>query len=405
MKCVTVYNSFYFVVLLKMTAYTDDDLLRLTFKDMTTSYEKRKDQLESVCKMQTVTSHNKEFPPYPDIFQYYTKLKMAVCKLDKTGSVLIPKLVNILESKVIPGQGKFDLNSYNVNFEKYDMTMDVLQERRDTEVQYVMIGRNPYDRLLALYIAEVNMLSGFNRQIGMALRKQLDSVKVNRKTYNCGYQIGFQDFLQYILEQQMQYGFVNSNPWDPISRKCSPCSIKFNYIFRYDTLSNDIFQVLNSTNMSFVHRKIINKILLKDLDEDFIYIDTYVTKVISSQRNQRMECSNVMGLFYKLWEALQGQGLLHELSEFPWRAFSKITDQKSIAKDSIKIIRREMVNKVVSLEQRRAQRRNMYVLYDLVNEETLNKLRVVYKQDFLMFGYDPYHPLSSTVANPGGGRL
>ncbi|OWF36692.1 hypothetical protein KP79_PYT20917 [Mizuhopecten yessoensis] len=338
--------------------------------------------------MQGVKSYNKEFPPFPDIFHFFPKLNAAVCKIPKTGTVILPKIMNILDTKLVSGRRKFDLTQYPTDDLKYNINIDILNERDGAGVAYIIIGRNPYDRILHHYIEEINVVSELNRQVGRTLRKPLETVTVGGKAFGCGFQVDFQEYVNFLLEHILKSGLYNPVIGAPIARHCAPCNVKYTYMFKQETLPNDIFQILNSTKISPVYRKIINQVLLHDNDEQKLYLDNYVTEVMASQRHHKQDCPEMLALLYKIWESLKDQGVLHVDSKFPHESFAKVKNKPTIVADAISVIRADMKKNPVRLEQRSRQRQEKYKLYDGLNQILMDKIRVAYKVDFLMFGYD-----------------
>ncbi|XP_060064033.1 uncharacterized protein LOC132544451 [Ylistrum balloti] len=354
--------------------------------------KERRNQIDRVCEMQSVQSYNKEFPPFPDIFHFYRKLKIAVCKTHKTGTVILPKIVNILDTKLLKGRRKFNLTQYSINDLKFNINIDVLKERNEADIVYIIIGKNPYDRILDHFLEGVTVVSELNRQIGRTFRKPLDTVIVDGKSFDCGFQVDFQEYVDYLLKHVLKSGQYNPVLESPIARQCAPCNIKYTYMFKQETLRYDIFHVLNSTQMTPAHRKVINQLLSHEYDERRLYLEEYVTEIIANQRHHKEDCPEILALLFKTWESIKDQGLLHVDSKFPYEAFVKVKHKSTIIADTIGLIREEMKKNPVTPEQRTLQRQAKYKLYNGLDQITIDKIRVAYKVDFLMFGYDSSSP-------------
>lgn len=380
------------VVVLRWTAENGQGTRRMEFTKMRKLFKERKIQMDSVCNMQSVKSYHQVFPPVPDIFHYYPRVKAAVCKTRHLGTVILPKIMNILDSKLPSGKKKFDLTQYSIDDLKFNINIDILRERDEVDVNYIIIGRNPYDRILAHYIEGMSVVSELNRQIGRTFRKPMDKVTLDGKSFICGFQVDFQDYADYLLQNILKPGFYNADLELPIVRQCAPCNVKYTYMFKQETLTDDIFQIMNATKMNPVYRKIINQLLDGDIDERSLYLDEYVTETMAYHRHHKQDCPETLALLYKLWRSLQNQGILHADSKFPLESFVKLKGRPTIVTDTIRIIREDVKHNPLTIEQRDRQRQEQFRHYDLLNQITMDKIKVAYKVDFIMFGYDSSSP-------------
>ena len=109
-----------------------------------------------------------------------------------------------------------------------------------------LITRHPFERLVATFRNKFEdpYTSFFRRQYGWSIlrlsRKNLSTVE-----YNKGVEITFQEFVNYILKKK-----VFDEHWDLMTKLCSPCSHKYDYLGKMETLTEDSVAILKNAHLN-----------------------------------------------------------------------------------------------------------------------------------------------------------
>ncbi|XP_072017277.1 carbohydrate sulfotransferase 13-like [Amphiura filiformis] len=139
----------------------------------------------------------------------------------------------------------------------------------------LMIVRNPHERLLSAYIEKFTSTSPyaipFQRNYGP--RIQASNAKYWRKKFHLNYtekteldmtsrkndKVQFQEFIRYIGDADNKLNSAAEEHWREMYRLCSPCSIKYDFIAKLETITEDskfILSQIGAKNlMSIVQAK------------------------------------------------------------------------------------------------------------------------------------------------------
>lgn len=148
-----------------------------------------------------------------------------------------------------------DLKSNDVHF-KHDDLLTYLNEFSPDEIQEkiqnykkIIFLRDPYERLLSAYrnkFADPKSLyfhKRFGRRIIRKTRKSPTIEELEK-----GNDVKFVEFVQYLTDPvTIQEGY--NEHWALYNTLCHPCTLKYNFIGKYETLDSDVDQVLSHLQM------------------------------------------------------------------------------------------------------------------------------------------------------------
>ena len=154
-----------------------------------------------------------------------------------------------------------ELNSSLANGELRRRYLRRLTSYTPDEIEYrlhhyfkVMFVRHPFERLLSAYINKFGtrynayFSKRFGRTIVRRYRKNPSAQSLQR-----GDGVMFNEFIQYIVDPLTTQSESLNEHWQLYDKLCKPCVVKYNYVGKYETLSQDAQNVLRTINASHIH--------------------------------------------------------------------------------------------------------------------------------------------------------
>ncbi|XP_069104765.1 carbohydrate sulfotransferase 10-like isoform X2 [Argopecten irradians] len=351
-------------------------------------FKARKKTLSEKCASVQVTSHLTAYRPVTKAFFYSSEAKLVMCKVPKIGSTFWARVFVALEGEMSPRRA-FLLDRYEVHDGKYEIGFVFSKEAKKRGSKIGIVSRNPYSRLFSAYIDKIWLLSDLNQKFGRRLKKGLEDVGDGK----CGFAVTFQDFLEFSLNAAYAEGHFDDH-YAPVTRLCDPCNLNVDYIVKQETMTSDAEFILDKLKRDRnASRTEDIKLLIRHQDPR-LELRQLIKTILKDRRKFMIECPQISSLMQKVWTALQFQGVIHYDSEYPIQKFRDLGKSKSHENDITSIITREITNRPVSLRQRNFQRADAVInAYKQVNEYTIGRIKMMYKLDFLLFGYDLEPPL------------
>ena len=117
----------------------------------------------------------------------------------------------------------------------------------------VMFVRSPLERLLSAYINK------FTKAYSTYFRKRYGRKIVRRyredpsdQSLQRGHDVTFSEFIQYILDPQTTESSSFNAHWRQYYKLCRPCIVNYDYIGKYETLAEDVGNVLRALNATHI---------------------------------------------------------------------------------------------------------------------------------------------------------
>ncbi|XP_060064035.1 carbohydrate sulfotransferase 13-like [Ylistrum balloti] len=351
-------------------------------------FRERKKHLTERCNSPQVSSYLTANRPVTKAFFYSSEAKLVVCKVPKIGSTFWARIFNALEGEISVRKA-FLLDRYEVHDGKYEIGFVFSKEAKKRGSKIGVVSRNPYSRLFSAYIDKIYLLSDLNQKFGRRLKKGLEDAGDGK----CGFSVTFQDFLETLLNSAHDGGQFDDH-YAPVTRLCNPCHLNIDYVIKQETMSSDAEFVLDivKKERNISHIEDI-KMLIRHMDMRQ-ELRQLIKTILKDRKKFIVECPEISSLMQKVWTVLQFQGIIHYDSEYPIQTFRDIKKSKSYENEIITIIMREIERKPVSLTQRKYQRQDAVMhAFRGVTEYNIGRIKMLYKLDFLLFGYDLEPPL------------
>ncbi|XP_060064031.1 uncharacterized protein LOC132544450 [Ylistrum balloti] len=348
----------------------------------------RKQKLHSWCKtFQEQGSKTRIYEEITRTFFYSKTARLGVCKVPKTGCSFMAKFFFALEPKMSVVKA-FTKDRYEVHNGAYEYDEDFLIKQLKRQKPFTaVVSRDPYTRLFSAYIDKVFLIGKLNKRLGLALKSHFYQTQEEP----CGYAISFQGFLDQVVAMADQGDF--DEHWLPVSSRCDPCRIRYNFICKTETLDSDLYHILDRINLTEDRiTEIKNSIATERENKNEVM--SLIRTTMFDHRRFSSECPNVLDLMEKTWTSLQIRGYIHEVSSFPRERFwtmkkGKLKVGKINEEDFISMVYEEFLNRPLTPKQMAGQRRRSLIrAYRKVRPETIAKIQKIYEKDFFLFNYE-----------------
>lgn len=198
----------------------------------------------SVCNDPEVVSHDKlkQIIKTSNHIKIDKAHKLLYCFIDNPESVSWKQVMTlILMQKHIKKISKDDLAMHFETLDDFDFNIGMKANFHEvmTTYQRFLIGRNPFERLLAIYRENLEEATETNQkfrlkhgvQIIKKYRPNAPSIARRRGTT-----VRFEEFLQYVADFKFE---GQEAIFEPIFNMCHPCLFNYTIIGNHETLSDD----------------------------------------------------------------------------------------------------------------------------------------------------------------------
>ncbi|XP_021373712.1 carbohydrate sulfotransferase 13-like [Mizuhopecten yessoensis] len=305
-------------------------------------------------------------------------LGIAYCPVEKIASTFWKRVLRLVVGEA-HAKSPFDSTVIALaNFNDMTSIPEGMVDRFMKESLTFMFVREPYGRLLSAYVDKLFSPNLYYWKIYGGF-----GVHVTRnESTECGHNLTFKEFVKTVLYAD-EVNQKRDGHFTPSYEHCDPCRYKWHVIGTLDTLSQDIFYILD---------RIGRTDLMRSLNKDFR--EQYLNHTILDQFNWlfffRDSYANDCNVtFYeaqkRLWKQFQIRGVLTKESEFP------LTTEESEGLTKTKLMS-IVYNAMGNAEKRSKARKNkaeaIKEAYSTLDRDDLDKLSKMFQPDCDLYGYD-----------------
>ncbi|XP_033745602.1 carbohydrate sulfotransferase 11-like [Pecten maximus] len=301
------------------------------------------------------------------------KLRVGFCPIQKVGSTFWRRVLEYCGDKrsysSVFAVKWFDMKTPHI--EKYGKRGPALL---NSSLKFMFV-RNPYQRLFSGWVDK--LLSSnplYWDKIGLKVKKFL----YKNTTSVCGHDVTFSDMVKYFIHSERSN--VKRDPhFIPMYDHCSPCHHTFDFIGTMETFSTDAEHLLKIiSNRSHVN---ISMEDIEDAGYDSLYDHT--TRLYRFVKDT-LRCVSFYEAMQRTWRNLQIRGYLGMNVSVPFTR-----------EEADSVVKEEFLGALITAYEssgtkayRRANRRNALLeAYGTVDNADLEKLRRIFKPDWVLFGY------------------
>ncbi|ESO91270.1 hypothetical protein LOTGIDRAFT_66253, partial [Lottia gigantea] len=187
---------------------------------------------------------------------YNDQYKVLYCQIPKVATTNWRRVFLILSGKMNTTDPN-KLSSVQVH-DSLDDHLNYLSDLDPQEIQFrlknylkFMVVREPFERLLSAYRNKLGAGSSknyyFHTRYGKGIIKKFRK-NPNKKSLENGHDVSFREFIEYIIDPERK---DRLNPhWATYHELCLPCIVNYNYILRYESLTEDSDKIIEKLGAS-----------------------------------------------------------------------------------------------------------------------------------------------------------
>ena len=341
------------------------------------------------CVQQNL-SESKQNLLNPARFTVALKHEIVYCYIPKCGSTFWKRTLHIIENE-LTFASLYEFRNSDV---KMPVRLIPAAEFRSSRSQSAyesfmadalsfMFVREPYGRIFSAYnnkIFNPNLM--YWRAVG---RHAVKVVRENpsKESSEYGHDVTFTELIEYIL-----YLFENGKNIDrhfaPMSRKCDPCQMRFDYIGKMESFADDV---------KFIIAKVKEK--YKDVDVQFGEFDKetaldstqghtgFLFGVLRATQGITYPTHN---FFLRTWRDLQIRGFLSKHIDMPLTSDETVNITRE---EFFDVIKQALMQPMNQTEVKKQRKEALVQAYRSIPLEDMLRLAKYVERDCLLFGYDP----------------
>ena len=318
------------------------------------------------------------------LYQYSSRYNIRFCNVPKAGCSFLTQVFGIL---------RYGSNASNEVFSMKRMDVHVSGKLKGANHLYfsktsrrhprtILVSRDPYSRLFSAFIDKIFVPLMYRDAVRIVQTQR----KVNQTNVVCANDISFENFLTYVVDN-VRSGRDLDPHWTPIFSLCKPCDTSAFSLIKQETFTNDVEYVLKLVGISDDEFDVISDALRDHRIETTIPSLVATVTTLAEKGKTFKRCMDRIEVARRIWASFQIQGYIKDGIPFPAKTIDTIEKANSsefltdVILDTIK--KHPMSPNEVKLQRRRA----LVKAFDGLSKDIIDKVKELYKQDFILFDY------------------
>ena len=344
----------------------------------------RRQQLERLQHLQRVCSDDDIFKNVmykkksPIVYYSSSKYNFSYCKVHKAGGTFWTQVFTILSKGAADHEDVFRLSKYDVHHTLGQTEKRTFDLATSHASRTVLVSRDPYSRLFSAFIDKLFLPMKYKIAVKIVNRQR-------RLNYTCANDLTFEEFLTSIIDRVTEGKTIDIH-WTPIVNLCKPCDVNAFAVVKQETFTVDVEYVLKEVEIANNEFEVIYDALHNHRIE--ANVPGIVTATIAMWKRTGVDqCMDGIELARRFWTAFQIQGYIKDDIPFP----SDIVETHEKAEDPdflTNVILETIKEHPMTPNEAKLQRlRALVDAFDGVNKDILDQVKMLYKQDFILFDY------------------
>ena len=351
-----------------------------TVRKYKTAYMDQKDRIEHIEKHMHVLQKEDGLKKCENFVTIFTdeERRLLYCYVPKVGSTFWIRVLDIIiQNRNV--HNPFDIPRLQVDKDVMkNIRNEVIDEIDTSEWVKFLFVRNPYERLLSTYIDKFVSPNKYYYLGGMYF---VERYRANASTESktCGHDVSFPEFIEGILSDCFPDGH-----WCPIYKLCRLQNIKYSFIGKMETFSQDAKLLLNQIDTMSV----IKQFGSHDTIDDVLSINIHRAFEIASNGTYKDANCSFIDIKYALkrvWTVLKLKALIDYRLPCPFVNISKDKITPRLVRHYVK----QAMNGSFTKESRQdIQTHVLLKAFESLSSDLRRRLREKFKPDFILFGYN-----------------
>lgn len=326
---------------------------------------------------------NKAYTGRSQLIHYFSKqYNFSYCKIPKAGCSFWTQIFTILQRGSNNSKHVFGMTRRNIHTQLKGKLTVPFRSNAILQSRTVLVSRNPYSRLFSAFIDKMFLPLFYSGAANIVANQR----GIPENELSCVSSITFQEFLKQLVENAHQGKTLNRH-WAPMFALCKPCAVNVLAVVKQESFSEDVEYTLKEVGVAGDQYDAIYDALHDHRIE--ATIPGIVRTVM--QRGKGKHCK--LDIAKRLWISFQIQGYIRNDTDFPFDIINteeKASNMTFIADVILETIRK---NPLTSEESKAQRQRALVDAYARIDKPLIENIKIVYKQDFILFDYSFEPPL------------
>ena len=345
---------------------------------------KRLHHLQHACSDKDLFKHAIYKKKSNIVLHYSSRYNVTFCNVPKAGCSFLTQVFGILRyganaSDEVFGMKRMDVHA-NVKLARANHLNASRATRRHS--RSILVSRDPYSRLYSAFIDKIFLPLMYYESVNIVQKLR----KVNQTNLVCAIDVTFEEFLTYIIDEARTGRYLNSH-WTPIFSLCKPCDTRAFSLVKQETFAADVEYVLKEVGIADDEFNVIYDALHDHRIDTTIPSLVATVTTMTEKAKTVQQCINRNELARRIWTSFQIQGYIKDDIPFPTKTID--TNEKANSSEFLTQVILDTIKKhpMSPTEAKLQRRRALVKAYDGLSKEILDKVKILYKQDFILFDY------------------